>query len=142
MTILNQRTISPLITSSGQPLFNEIDQIAEQGCKAVINLAMPTSPNAFPEEGFEVIERGMSYFHIPVPFEAPNEWHLQQFFTLMTLLKDEKIWVHCALNYRASAFLYRYYREVLKVSEHEAQAVRLPEWEPDEVWQAFMTAKT
>jgi hypothetical protein len=80
----------------------------------------------------------MSYFHIPVPFEAPNEWHLKQFFTLMTLLKDEKIWVHCALNYRASAFLYRYYREILKVPEEEAKQVRLPEWEPDEIWQTFM----
>ena len=103
--ILNQRTISPLITSSGQPLLHEFDLIAEQGCTAVINLAMPTSPNVLPEEGFEVIERGMSYFHIPIPFEAPSEWHFKQFLTVMQLFKDEKVWVHCALNYRVSAFL-------------------------------------
>jgi hypothetical protein len=37
----------------------------------VINLAMPNSENAIPEEGYIVTARSMTYVHIPVPFDAP-----------------------------------------------------------------------
>lgn len=95
--ILNYRYINERLTSSGQPLADEIQSLAEAGFEAVINLAMPYSPNV-----------------------------------------RRKVWVHCALNHRVSAFLYQYHRLVLGMPEADAKAVMLPEWEPDEVWQAFL----
>ena len=53
-TILNYRYINALLASSGQPLADEIQSIADAGYEAVINLAMPYSPNVLEDEGFRV----------------------------------------------------------------------------------------
>lgn len=137
-TILNYRYINDRLASSGQPLADEIQSIADAGYEAVINLAMPYSPNVLEDEGFRVISLGLDYYHIPVPWEEPTLAHLQRFCALMQMLEGRKVWVHCALNYRVSAFLYQYHRLVLTVPEEQARSVMLPEWEPDEVWQAFL----
>lgn len=137
-TILNYRYINEQLASSGQPLADEIQSIADAGYEAVINLAMPYSPNVLEDEGFRVISQGLDYYHIPVPWEEPTLAHLQRFCALMQMLEGRKVWVHCALNHRVSAFLFQYHRLVLGMSEADAKAVMLPEWEPDEVWQAFL----
>jgi protein tyrosine phosphatase (PTP) superfamily phosphohydrolase (DUF442 family) len=137
-TILNYHYINERLASSGQPLVEEIQSIAEDGYEAVINLAMPYSPNVLEDEGFRVISLELDYYHIPVSWEEPTLAHLQRFCALMQMLEGSKVWVHCALNYRASAFLYQYHRLVLGMPEEQAQAVMLPEWEPDEVWRAFL----
>jgi protein tyrosine phosphatase (PTP) superfamily phosphohydrolase (DUF442 family) len=137
-TILNYRYINARLASSGQPLADEIQSIADAGYEAVINLAMPYSPNVLEDEGFRVISLGLDYYHIPVPWEEPTLAHLQRFCALMQMLEGRKVWVHCALNYRVSAFLFQYHRLVLGMPEANAKAVMLPEWEPDEVWQAFL----
>lgn len=137
-TILNYRYINDRLASSGQPLADEIQSIADAGYEAVINLAMPYSPNVLEDEGFRVISLGLDYYHIPVPWEEPTLAHLQRFCALMQMLEGRNVWVHCALNYRVSAFLYQYHRLVLTVPEEQARSVMLPEWEPDEVWQAFL----
>jgi protein tyrosine phosphatase (PTP) superfamily phosphohydrolase (DUF442 family) len=137
-SILNYHFINERLASSGQPLAEEIQSIAGAGYEAVINLAMPYSPNVLEDEGFRVISLGLDYYHIPVPWEAPTQAHLQRFYALMQMLEGHKVWVHCALNYRASAFLYQYHRRILGLPEEQAKAVTLPEWQPDEIWQAFL----
>ena len=137
-SILNYRPVSDRITSSGQPHGKEFRTIAENGFLNIINLAMPDSENALDDEGYRITALGMSYFHIPVPFDTPLPRHLYQFCQLMEVLKDEKVWVHCAKNYRASAFLYQYYRLILKKDEASSLAVMLPEWQPNKVWREFM----
>ncbi|TCV84068.1 protein tyrosine phosphatase family protein [Sulfurirhabdus autotrophica] len=110
MNIPNHLQISDQIASSGQPDEADFRFIASAGYRSVINLAMHDSDNAIPEEGYIVTRLGMSYHHIPVPFEAPKTSYLIQFIGIMETLKTEKVWVHCALNYRVSAFLYLYFR--------------------------------
>ncbi len=98
---------------------------------------MPDSTNALPDEGGFVTEAGMNYFHMPVPFEAPTRKHLSLFLKLMKTLEKDKIWVHCALNWRVSAFMYHYQKNTLKLPDDERVAM-LESWEPDEVWQDFL----
>lgn len=69
---------SDRVSSSGQPAVDQFRAMAEAGFNAVINLAMPDSENASPEEGGIVMELGMAYHHIPVPFEAPKTSHLDR----------------------------------------------------------------
>lgn len=137
-TILHYHPVNEHIASSGQPLAGEFTSIAEAGFQAVINLAMPNSPRYLPDESFRVISQGMDYYHIPVPFDAPTDGHFQRFVALMKMLKARKVWVHCALNYRASAFLFRYYRDVLEMPEPQAHNLLYPGWQPDTVWQQFI----
>ena len=109
-TIKNALNVTPNIASSGQPTIDEFEQIAEQGVQVIINLAMPDSTSAIENEGSIVTSLGMTYIHIPVPFDAPSQTHLEQFLNIMKAFSAHKIWVHCAMNYRASAFLYLYCR--------------------------------
>lgn len=139
--ILNTIVINERISTSGQPSPNQFEEIAKAGFSSVINLAMPDSTNALPDEGGFVSEAGMNYFHIPVPFEAPTRAHLSLFLKMMKALEKDKVWVHCALNWRVSAFMHHYQREILKLAKFERTPM-LESWQPDEVWQEFLDLNT
>ena len=136
-SITNYLRVSDRISSSGQPDEDGFHSIAVAGFGAVINLAMPDSDNAIPEEGSIVTMLGMTYHHIPVPFDAPETSHLRQFFGLMESLEDENVWVHCVVNYRVSAFLYLYCRWK-GASNDEAREAMLKDWKPNATWRAFL----
>ena len=136
--IRNYIQVSDRIASSGQPEDHQFKDIAEALYEAVINLAMPNSENAIPEEGNIVTSLNMMYVHIPVPFDAPDVFHLRDFIKMMDALSHRKVWVHCVVNYRVSAFLYQYYRLVHGAQPQEAKKVMLASWEPNETWQRFM----
>lgn len=135
---LNYIRISNTISTSGQPSPSQFDDIANAGFTCIINLAMPDSTNALPDEGEFVSEAGMNYFHIPVPFDTPERKHLELFLKLITALEGEKTWVHCALNWRVSAFMNHYQKSILKLSI-EQQAPMLESWEPDDTWLTFLS---
>ncbi|MEE9445953.1 MAG: protein tyrosine phosphatase family protein [Cocleimonas sp.] len=135
--ILNYIKISEKISTSGQPSPLKFQAIANSGFTTVINLAMPDSDDALPDEGGLVTEAGMNYFHIPVPFDAPNRQHLSLFLKLMKSVDGEKVWVHCALNMRVSAFMQHYQRGVLKRTKAEMVPL-IESWEPEEVWRDFL----
>src|SRR5688572_8979624 len=86
------------VGTSGMPRVEHFDEIAEAGFKVVINLALPTSDNAIGNEGELVTRAGMSYVHIPVPFDAPQRADYERFEKLMQALKDDSVFVHCAAN--------------------------------------------
>jgi protein tyrosine phosphatase (PTP) superfamily phosphohydrolase (DUF442 family) len=136
--IKNYIQVAENIASSGQPNEKQFKEMAKQSYEVVINLAMPDSDEAIPEEGNIVTSLGMSYIHIPVPFDDPSVVHLRQFIKLMEAVSDQRVWIHCVVNYRVSAFLYQYQRLVLGLAEQEAKKAMLRSWEPNEVWQRFM----
>lgn len=136
--ITNYILISDRIASSGQPQEMQFKDIAQAGYEVVINLALPNSENAIPEEGYIVTARKMQYIHIPVPFEAPTTEHLKDFISIMEAFKNKKVWVHCVVNYRVSAFLYLYMRLVNKATIEEASKVILKSWKPNDIWKSFM----
>lgn len=131
---------SERIGTAGQPSTNQLAEIAAAGYTAVVNLAMPDSDNAIAAEGSIVASHGMSYFHIPVPFERPSPRHLRQFFGVMDALADEKVFVHCAVNARVSAFMYQYLTLVHRVSPDQATSPLLERWRSrmDPPWAAIM----
>jgi protein tyrosine phosphatase (PTP) superfamily phosphohydrolase (DUF442 family) len=137
--IINYIRVSDRIASSGQPDEHQFRDIADAGYQVVLNLAMPNSDNAIPEEGNIVSAHEMVYVHIPVPFDSPNIDHLRMFIRVMNAFSDQRIWIHCVVNHRVSAFLYQYLRLVQGVTQAEAREVMLPTWKPDKVWQDFMT---
>jgi protein tyrosine phosphatase (PTP) superfamily phosphohydrolase (DUF442 family) len=135
--ILNYIPINKHLATSGQPTPVQIEAIAIAGYDCIINLAMHDSTDALFEEGGLVSEEGMNYFHIPVPFDAPTVAHLKLFLNLMNALAGKKVWLHCAYNWRASAFTGHYQRKVLGLLPDEIEMLVLEQWEPDEAWLAF-----
>ncbi len=141
MAILNQFQITEDIATSGQPTEAQFDEIALEGYDAIINLAMPDHENSIAHEGSIVTSLGMTYIHIPVPFDEPNEDHFVSFSGYMDSLKDKKVWVHCIVNARVSAFLFRYLRSNRGFTASEAKTPILKQWLPqmDSVWKEFVS---
>lgn len=128
------------IATSGQPGRDQFAEIAGAGYRAVINLAMANSDHAIADEGAIVAGLGMNYFHVPVPFDRPSAEHLRTFIGVMRTLASDKVWVHCAVNARVSAFMYHYLRWELGYDEERATSPLLRGWQQqmDPVWQGFL----
>lgn len=140
MNIIYFAELSDHISTSGQPAAVDFQAIAAQGFSTVINLALPSSDHALPDEGAIVTSLGMNYVHIPVRWEAPRAEQFRRFAGLMLQLEGEKIWVHCALNMRVSCFMYLYRRHELGWSEVDARKHMDAIWNPRDnpAWAEFV----
>ena len=132
--------ISENVGTSGQPTEDLFVDIAAAGYETVINLAMYNSDRSIPDEGSIVAEQGMTYIHLPVPFDKPTVAHLKKFIGIMTALEGSKVWVHCVVNKRVSAFMYHYLTKVKAMDEQQASSPILRKWAPDMegAWRKFM----
>jgi len=91
-------------------------------------------------EGSLVASLGMTYIHLPVPFESPTAGHVLRFITLVSALAGEKIWIHCVVNYRASVFLYHFLTKASGFRKESSKTAILRQWEPTmtEVWRRIL----
>jgi uncharacterized protein (TIGR01244 family) len=138
VAIYNWRRLDARVTSSGQPSAAELADIAALGVRHVINLALHSHEKALPDETASVTALGMAYVHIPVEFTAPTEADFAAFCAAMAAIGDAPVHVHCIVNLRVTAFLYRYQRDVLGVPETEARRLMDSMWQPGGVWAAFI----
>jgi protein tyrosine phosphatase (PTP) superfamily phosphohydrolase (DUF442 family) len=138
--LLNFRQLGDRIYTSGQPTEAQLPLLAAGGIQTVLNLALPTSPGALPDEAASVNRLGMEYVAIPVPFESPTREHWEAFRQALAARAGRTVWVHCALNYRVSAFLAAYRVRELGWSPADAWRDLRTVWEPDPIWTAFLTS--
>jgi protein tyrosine phosphatase (PTP) superfamily phosphohydrolase (DUF442 family) len=136
--ILNYVKINELISTSGQPKIEELELIANEGFEVVINLAVPTTSNALENEDKIVSSLNMSYIHIPVDFENPKISDLKLFLNILQALGANKVWIHCAKNYRVSAFMYVYHKYILHTPFEEIDLSIFDKWQPSLIWQELM----
>ena len=136
--IYNFRRIDGRITTSGQPTEAQLPEIAALGVTHVINLGLHSHEKALPDETASVAALGMTYIHIPVAFDAPTETDFAAFCAALAAIGDTPVHVHCIVNMRVSAFLYRYRRDVLGLGKAEARAVMDSLWQPGGVWATFI----
>lgn len=124
--------------TSGMPQPHHFPAIARAGFGTVINLALPTSDNALPNEADLVTREGMSYIHIPVLFDAPKTADFDKFRAAMNPANAKPVFVHCAANMRVSAFMFLYRLHQKTASRAQAEKDLLQIWEPDPVWRKFI----
>jgi protein tyrosine phosphatase (PTP) superfamily phosphohydrolase (DUF442 family) len=136
--ILNYIKINELISTSGQPKVEQFELIAKEGFEVVINLAMYNSSNAIENENKVVTDLNMSYFHIPVDFENPKLSDLKLFLNILQSLGANKVWIHCAKNYRVTAFMYVYHKYILNTPFDDIDISMFNIWSPTPVWQDLM----
>jgi uncharacterized protein (TIGR01244 family) len=141
--IRNFLRLSGRITTSGRLQPGDPARLAAAGVRHVINLAMPDHPEALPDADAAMAKAGLRYTHIPVPFDAPEEAHYRRFSAALDA-DDEPVHVHCIMNWRVSAFFYRWNRE-RGMGEAEARRRLETIWSPDEndqpdapKWAAFV----
>lgn len=135
--ILNFRRVDARLTCSGQPDDDQVAALADLGVRHVVNLGLHTHPRALPDEAASVAAAGMTYAHIPVDFDAPTEADYAAFAAAMAATGDAPVHVHCIVNARVTAFLYRWRREH-GVAEADARALMESVWRPGGVWATFI----
>ncbi len=132
--IKNFVALSPLLGTAGMPTAEQIDEIARAGYVMVINLALPSYSLAIPDEGGVVAAQGLTYVNIPVDFEHPTVEDFESFAAILRANRERKVFVHCALNYRVSAFmyLYRVTEKLIDIETARTDLLRL--WQPEGIW--------
>ena len=129
--------LSERIATAGQPTADHFPALRAAGYQVIVNLALPTSTDALPDEADLVARNGLEYVHIPVEWENPTVEDALRFFRVMDERNGQKILVHCAMNMRASAFMYLYR---LRNGEPESTAARDLHaiWRPEGTWLNFI----
>ena len=136
--IINYIKINENIATSGQPTREQFKQIADEGYEIVINLAVAHSEGRLINEDEIVSDLGMNYIHIPVEFKEPTLENLKDFIEILSALKKRKVWVHCILNHRVSAFMYVFHKYILRTPFEDIDLAVFEEWSPDKKWQSLM----
>lgn len=124
--------------TSGQPTEKELEAVREAGGEVVINLALPTSDGALADERGVATRLGMEYLHLPVLFDAPSADDFRRFREAMDRFETRRVLIHCALNYRVSAFVFLHRVLAGGVTLEEAEVDLRAIWEPDPVWAKFI----
>jgi protein tyrosine phosphatase (PTP) superfamily phosphohydrolase (DUF442 family) len=136
--IYNFHKVSDLLACAGQPREGQLASLADEGYEVVINLGLTDGRYALKDEAASVKALGMEYYHVPVIFDSPQIEDLLSFITLMKNNADKKTFVHCAANYRASAFTGLYLFATGKLNEDEMEDFIEEIWRPEPIWQLFI----
>jgi len=136
--IYNWHHLDDRITTSGQPTEEQLAEIHALGVQHIVNRGLHTHEKALPDEAASVGRLSMEYIHIPVDFQNPTDADFARFCDVMAELRAVPVHVHCIANYRVSAFVYRWRRDVLGMDEATARAEMEQVWQPDRVWRKFI----
>jgi len=128
--IRNWLRLSDRITTSGRLCPGDPARLAAIGVRHVVNLSLHDHPEALPDAARQMADAGLRYTHIPVPFDAPAQAHYDAFRAAIEA-DDAPVHVHCIMNWRVSAFFYRYHRDVAGMAEPAARALMERIWKPD-----------
>lgn len=122
--------LSPRITTSGSLKPGDPQRLAAIGVRRVINLALADHPAMLPDAPAAMAAAGLGYVHIPVPFDAPDDTHYTAFAAELAA-DDAPVHVHCVMNWRVSAFFYRWHRQACGMDREQARSLMNQQWSPD-----------
>ena len=126
------------LTTSGQPDAEQLALLVPLGVTHVINLALPSQEKSLPDEAGLLAAVGIGYTSIPVDFADPREADYARFCEAMDRLEGQTVHVHCILNLRVSAFLYRWRQDRQGLPEAEARQELERLWRPGGAWARFI----
>lgn len=130
--------VSDTLSCAGQPTEEQFRELVAGNFDVIINLGLLDTKYALPNEEDLIDSLGMDYHHIPVIFEDPQLSELKQFMSCMDKNADKKVLVHCAANYRASAFVGLYLFAKGRLPEEEIQDFVEDIWKPNTIWEKFL----
>ena len=128
----NYRAVCDTVATAGILKPEQLAALGDEGIDVVINLLPDSSEDAEKNERTIVEDQGIEYWYLPVDFSAPRLEEYVQFKDKLSQIGDKKILIHCAANYRVSAFYSRYAIECGIWSTEEADRFMLSIWAPGE----------
>jgi protein tyrosine phosphatase (PTP) superfamily phosphohydrolase (DUF442 family) len=139
----NFRRVSDTVTTSGSLTAEQLATLQEDGYEVVVNLLPEGGHGAVADEADIVRAQRVGYVHIPVDFAAPTHDDLEAFVAAMDEHEGETVHVHCAANYRVSAFYGVYAVRKGWWTPDDADAHVRGLWDPAEhpAWAAFLATE-
>lgn len=136
----NFRRIRDNLTTSGLVSVVQLNELQREGYDAVINLLPDTYEHAVADEARIVQDQGLDYVYIPVDFDAPTHADFEAFADALDARPGQNIHVHCAANYRVSAFYSLYALRNGLCTEDEANEIVREIWNPADfpTWMEFI----
>ena len=137
----NFKRIDDSVSTSGLLSEEQLSALGPEGYEAVINLLPDDSEYALPSERAIVQGQGIDYRYIPVDFSAPTDEDYTAFVQAMASSEGKRLHIHCAANYRVSAFYAIYAHQHLDWPRSRAMAHIESIWTPAEhpPWDAFVS---
>jgi len=138
--IYNYRQVDERVSTAGQPNAEQLQAAAREGFETVINLATFNPEYSLEDEAGLVRSLGLRYEHIPVEWERPLVSDFETFERVLKQAGTDRTLVHCAANFRASAFYALYAQKNLGWSESQAETFRNSVWAGSDypVWEKFI----
>ncbi|RTR31737.1 protein tyrosine phosphatase family protein [Shewanella atlantica] len=116
------------VITAGLPSEAQFETLQQAGVDLVINLIPDGNSSGHEDEASMVKSAGMTYESISVDWKKPNVEDVERFFSIMNANRDKDILIHCAANYRASAFYYLYQATQLKQDSEQQKKQTLAPW--------------
>jgi len=138
--IYNYRKVDDRTITGGQPTAEQLTAAAEEGYQVVINLATYQSGHSLVDEAGLVRSLGMTYYHIPVEWQNPQLSDFTAFEQVMGQVVASKTLIHCAANFRVTAFYGLYAMKTLGWTEAQAEQFRASVWTGSHypIWEEFI----
>ncbi len=142
--IYNYRRVNDRISTGGQPTREQLRSAADEGFSTVVNLATGSAHFSLEDEAGLIRSLGMAYHHIPVAWENPRESDFAAFEAVMQEHPEGKLLIHCAANFRVTAFYSLYAMKHLGWTEAQADDFRASIWKGSDypVWDKFIAEMT
>ncbi len=128
----NFRRVSRTLTTSGVVGEERLRELAAQGYALLVNLLPDDSQYAVAGEQAIVEEQGLAYVHIPVDFARPGIADYDRFAAVLDEAHGRKTHIHCAANFRVSAFYALYAESAGLWDRVQADAFIEDLWQPAE----------
>lgn len=137
----NYKKVSNKVSTSGLLTKEQLSLLKSEEYEAVINLLPGDHKYAIADEKKIVEEQGIIYRQIPVEFNRPRMEDYSEFAGSMNEFENKKVMIHCAANYRVSAFYSIYAFRELGWSKKQALEWISSIWSPSEYppWEAFIS---
>ncbi|WP_028111820.1 protein tyrosine phosphatase family protein [Ferrimonas kyonanensis] len=119
---------SERVITAGLPTEAQFPQLKAAGVDLVINLIPVDNRSGHADEASLAASAGLDYINIEVDWKQPTQANLQRFFEVMDANTDRDVLVHCAANWRASAFYYLYLLHSGSADSNELQHQVMMPW--------------
>lgn len=132
--------VSDEIVTAGQPTAEQLESLAAEGFSTVVNLATVDPERAPVNEADLLRSLGITYYHIPVEWGNPKDTDFAAFEHTLLQMPRGRTLIHCAANFRATAFYALYAQKHLGWSASQADEFRAAIWKGSDypVWREFI----
>ena len=137
----NFKEVNELVSCSGTLMKVSLQSLADENYEAVINLLPDDAEYAVQGEKNEIEGLGIQYEHIPVAWDGPGSSDFEAFESAMAAIKGKKVHIHCAANFRVTAFYAVYAFRNLGWSKTEVAEFIGSIWQLSEypAWEKFVS---